>query len=342
MIGEWLGMARVKDLTGQRFGRLTVIKRVENNKHGKARWLCKCDCGNETIVLGASLSNGTTTSCGCYNRERVSETHKGKKVTEETRKKQSQARKGKYCGKDNSFYGKHHSEKSKQKMSDSQKRNTQQEDYINPFKGHHHTKEARRKMSDSQKTLYDNGYANPMKGKTHSEKSKQKMSEARKQRWENDEYRNKMTGENSQAWKGGISPISNYLRATYSVKKWTIDAKELNNYTCEISGLKGVDVEVHHIEPFCNIVKEAHEINNITIKKQVKDYTKEELTLLEKYIAECHKDINNAIVMTKDVHDYFHNVFMKGKNRESSIEDVEEFKQRYLNGEFDSQAEDVA
>ena len=335
-------MAKPKDLTGQRFGRLIAIKRVENNKHGKARWLCKCDCGNETIVVSALLSNGHTTSCGCYNRERISETHKGKTVTEETRKKQSQARKGKYCGEDNPFYGKHHTDETKTRISETQKELAQREDYVNPFKGKHHTEETRHKQSESQKELYENGYVNPMKNKQHTEESKQKMSDARKHRWQDEEYRQSRTGENSQAWKGGISPISVYLRATYSVKKWTNNAKELNNYTCEISGLKDMNVEVHHIEPFCNIVKEAHEINNITIKRQVKDYTKEELVLLEDYIAECHKDINNAIVMTKDVHDYFHNVFMKGKNRESSIEDIEEFKQHYLNGEFDSKTEDVA
>ena len=39
-----------KDLTGQKFGRLTVIKRADNNKNGSTRWLCKCDCGN-TIVI---------------------------------------------------------------------------------------------------------------------------------------------------------------------------------------------------------------------------------------------------------------------------------------------------
>ena len=335
-------MGKVKDLTGQRFGRLTVIKRVENNRHGKAQWLCKCDCGNETTVIGSGLINGNTKSCGCYNRERVSETHKGKIVTEETRKKQSQARKGKYCGEDNPFYGKHHSEETKARISETQKELAQQESYVNPFKDKHHTEEIKQKMSDAQKALYENGYVNPMCGKHHNETTKQKISEKQKQCWDKEEYRQSRIGENSQSWKGGISPISVYLRATYSVKKWTTDAKELNNYTCEISGLKDMNAEVHHIEPFCNIVKEAHEINNITIKRQVKDYTKEELVLLEDYIAECHKDISNAIVMTKDVHDYFHNVFMKGKNRESSIEDIEEFKQHYLNGEFDSKTEDVA
>lgn len=52
------------DLTGQKFGQLTAIKRGENI--GKyTRWLCKCDCGNESLVRTDYLRNGHTTSCGC-------------------------------------------------------------------------------------------------------------------------------------------------------------------------------------------------------------------------------------------------------------------------------------
>jgi hypothetical protein len=60
-------MGNVNDLTGQRFGKLVAIKRVENNKHNKAQYLCRCDCGNETIVCGSVLKKGDTKSCGCLN-----------------------------------------------------------------------------------------------------------------------------------------------------------------------------------------------------------------------------------------------------------------------------------
>lgn len=59
----------VKDLTGQRFGRLTVIERKESYNGKKARWLCKCDCGNYVTVLSTCLISGTTKSCGCLNDE---------------------------------------------------------------------------------------------------------------------------------------------------------------------------------------------------------------------------------------------------------------------------------
>lgn len=66
-------MSRLIDLTGQKFGKLTVIKRVEDHIQSNGRhvvqWMCKCDCGNELIVLGDSLKGKKTKSCGCLQRE---------------------------------------------------------------------------------------------------------------------------------------------------------------------------------------------------------------------------------------------------------------------------------
>lgn len=61
-------IGKFKDLTGQRFGRLTVIERAENKKD-RVMWKCKCDCGNEHIVRGNSLVTGRCKSCGCLQRE---------------------------------------------------------------------------------------------------------------------------------------------------------------------------------------------------------------------------------------------------------------------------------
>jgi len=68
-------MARIKDLTGQRFGRLVVLYDTGERKSGNVVWHCKCDCGNEVDVISGNLASGNTTSCGCYNRERAAETH---------------------------------------------------------------------------------------------------------------------------------------------------------------------------------------------------------------------------------------------------------------------------
>lgn len=55
----------LKPLDGQRFGKLTVIQRVENSTSGKVRYLCSCDCGGMTIACADSLRKGATSSCGC-------------------------------------------------------------------------------------------------------------------------------------------------------------------------------------------------------------------------------------------------------------------------------------
>ena len=65
-------MTKVKDLTNQRFGKLIVIERVENNKKGNAQWLCKCDCGNKKIVTGINLRRKHVQSCGCLRLEKIS------------------------------------------------------------------------------------------------------------------------------------------------------------------------------------------------------------------------------------------------------------------------------
>lgn len=62
--GVAVQMSRAKDLTGMRFGRLTVIERVPS-KSGHARWKCLCDCGSYTEALSNNLKSGAKVSCGC-------------------------------------------------------------------------------------------------------------------------------------------------------------------------------------------------------------------------------------------------------------------------------------
>lgn len=60
-------------LPGDRYGRLTIIKEVEPTSTNVRRFLCKCDCGNETIVRMCHLrsTNKPTVSCGCYGKEKA-------------------------------------------------------------------------------------------------------------------------------------------------------------------------------------------------------------------------------------------------------------------------------
>ena len=61
-------VSHAKDITGQRFGILTVMKRAGTNKHRKALWKCKCDCGRTTVVSSVDLVTGNTKSCGCLGK----------------------------------------------------------------------------------------------------------------------------------------------------------------------------------------------------------------------------------------------------------------------------------
>lgn len=61
-------MSAFQDLTGQKFGRLTVIERGRT-KDGRAAWVCRCDCGISKPINTASLIRGASTSCGCFRRE---------------------------------------------------------------------------------------------------------------------------------------------------------------------------------------------------------------------------------------------------------------------------------
>lgn len=66
-------MSKLIDLTGKRFGRLIVIRRISNDKRGQPYWLCKCNCGKEKNIRGSSLWNSVTKSCGCLSREKTIE-----------------------------------------------------------------------------------------------------------------------------------------------------------------------------------------------------------------------------------------------------------------------------
>lgn len=57
------------DHTGRRYNRLTAVSCAGKNKNGKAMWKCVCSCGNEVVVLGASMVSGNTKSCGCLQNE---------------------------------------------------------------------------------------------------------------------------------------------------------------------------------------------------------------------------------------------------------------------------------
>jgi hypothetical protein len=66
-----INMSKKVDLTGQRFGRLTIVRQCGKSNNGKLLWLCVCDCGKTTITNTSNLRGGTTKSCGCLQRDNL-------------------------------------------------------------------------------------------------------------------------------------------------------------------------------------------------------------------------------------------------------------------------------
>lgn len=77
---ERIGIGHRKDLTGKRFGRLIAI--YPTHKNNRVAWNCICDCGNYKVVSACSLVEGTTSSCGCLAKDKISKINKSEKQRE--------------------------------------------------------------------------------------------------------------------------------------------------------------------------------------------------------------------------------------------------------------------
>ena len=66
---ERSSQASLIDISGMRFGRLTVLCRAGTAKGWQPTWLCRCDCGQEVVVLGVNLRFDRTKSCGCFQQQ---------------------------------------------------------------------------------------------------------------------------------------------------------------------------------------------------------------------------------------------------------------------------------
>ena len=64
---EWRELMKV-DLTGQKFNKLTVLHRGEQKKANAVTWVCRCDCGTETLATTNELRSGHKKSCGCLKK----------------------------------------------------------------------------------------------------------------------------------------------------------------------------------------------------------------------------------------------------------------------------------
>lgn len=76
MANETLRVILQMYLVGYRYGRLVVVERASNDRHGETRWVCRCDCGEVAVVRRGNLRSGNTKSCGCLHRQRSAAAHR--------------------------------------------------------------------------------------------------------------------------------------------------------------------------------------------------------------------------------------------------------------------------
>lgn len=115
------------------------------------------------------------------------------------------------------------------------------------------------------------------------------------------------SGENHYRWDGGVSNVNEYFRE--KINDWKRKSLASTNFTCSITGVKGKgDLEVHHLRPFSQIVKDAHEANGIEIKSEISKYSREEIDSLAKNIGKEHEKLL-GIPLHKEVHLLFHKTF---------------------------------
>jgi len=94
----------IKDLTGKRFGRLTVLRKASYNKSEQVLWECSCDCGNVCVVSAKALTSGYTQSCGCLKSESSSQRFTHDITGQKFGRLTVLSRDGTYVGSDGSQY----------------------------------------------------------------------------------------------------------------------------------------------------------------------------------------------------------------------------------------------
>ncbi len=179
-------------------------------------------------------------------KEKLREANIGKKHTKKSLLKMSGAHKGER----NHFYGKHHTEESKEKISKNRR-------------GIYHTEETKKKISEALKKSDFKGY---WLGKKFKQEHKNKISKATK-------------GANNPRWNGGIEKVKD-KRNTIEYREWRLMVFGRDNFTCQDCGKRGTYLEAHHIKKWKYYPQLRFKVSNgITLCKIC--HKKLHITLLE-------------------------------------------------------------
>ena len=141
----------------------------------------------------------------------------------------------------------------------------------------------------------------------------------------------KMRGEGNPAWTGG--KWKSDLMFRHELTPWVQECLKNANYRCEITGKKG-NLNVHHMYSFKKILLYTLEELNIEYKNVFGDYSQEEREKIFKRLDYNNRKMAQPVVMLKSIHKKFHK-FCGGFTRETSFEQLEEFKRLIKEGVID-------
>lgn len=365
-------MSKKLDLTGQIFGKITVINFNEEKSKEKRRtyWNCICECGNKCIIQTQDLRSGHTKSCGKCNYKQIKIGDKfGEWEIIKFDEKTSKEKRRKYwicrckCGTIKSVCESSlKRDKNESKMCKScSSKEVQSREEIKKTKSEFMIKrqESERENLTNMRfgKLIVTSFAYTKNGRGywncecdcgnncivstchlkdgHTNSCGCYAKEQSSKAW-------KKMWENDEFKKNHTGENNhNWIGGITPISKylrnsisdWFENCKKQANYTCQLTNKKNIKLHTHHLYSFNLIVKDAHDKYNIEIKEHISEYNDDELNLLKEYIKECHKDNSNAIILSDDMHRLFHSLYGKGNN---TPEQYYEFDKRYKNGEFDN------
>lgn len=241
-------MGKFRDLTGQVFGRLTVMSRAENGTG--VMWSCTCDCGHQKDIAGPSLTRGLTQSCGCLAKEATSIRFLNNLTTQTfgrllvlDRGPNDSHGKATWicrcsCLKTVTVLG------SALTSGDTRSCGCLKSEIA---------AERGRSRTGSKNPQF--GKPSPMRGKpgtnlgkTFSPEIREKLSQA---------HVGLQAGPNNPSWKGGITPRNTRIRHSQEYKAWRKAVFERDDYICQECGARSapgmkVVLNADHIKPFAH------------------------------------------------------------------------------------------
>ena len=291
-------MSRIEDLTGKRFGRFTAIsvnKEISKQK-GRTYWNCICDCGNAKPVMAKHLKGGTIQSCGCLQKERTSETNKkdltNKKFGKLTAIREYSKDKDGYkwlckceCGNECIV--------SAHNLSIG---NTKSCGCLHKEKSSENMKQLRKEWEENEN--YKQMQSDKIKKQWEDEEFKKVHAIMMDKRWQDEEYRRNHSGENSHWYKLDLTDEERkQSRNIEGYKEWTDEIKKQANWTCEVCGKHGGNMNAHHLDGY--------------------NWCKEKRT-----------DIGNGVCLCEQCHREFHKIYGQGDNIKKQYIEFKENKNK--------------